>query len=65
MTQFLHSHKCRFARTFYFSFQLAVSNALRYFPQRFHSELATEFAQELKEYGHIYMYRMMPTVELK
>lgn len=28
-------------------FQLALSNALRYFPQEFHSKLAPEFAQEL------------------
>jgi len=37
--------------------QLAVRNALRYFPADWHEELATEFAKELKEYGRIYMYR--------
>ena len=29
--------------------QLAVRNALRYFPKEWHQELATEFAQELKD----------------
>ncbi len=41
--------------------QLAVRNALRYFPQEWHAELAPEFAQELKNYGRIYMYRFMPS----
>ncbi|WP_298781126.1 urocanate hydratase [uncultured Polaribacter sp.] len=41
--------------------QLAIRNALRYFPEGWHKELATEFAQELKEYGRIYMYRFKPT----
>ncbi len=40
--------------------KLALSNALRYFPKKFHKELAPEFAQELKEYGRIYMYRFRP-----
>ncbi|MBW6498329.1 MAG: urocanate hydratase [Bacteroidales bacterium] len=40
--------------------KLAVKNALRYFPQKFHAELAREFAQELKDYGRIYMYRFRP-----
>ncbi len=40
--------------------QLAVRNALRYFPKEWHEELAVEFAQELKEYGRIYMYRFKP-----
>lgn len=40
--------------------QLAIRNALRYFPQKWHGELAPEFAQELKEYGRIYMYRFVP-----
>jgi len=38
----------------------AVSNALRYFPTHTHRELAREFAEELEQYGHIYMYRFMP-----
>jgi urocanate hydratase len=29
--------------------QLAVKNALRYFPQRLHATLAPEFARELRE----------------
>jgi urocanate hydratase len=36
---------------------LAVQNALRYFPTHQHDVLAPEFAQELKEEGHIYMHR--------
>lgn len=40
--------------------KLALSNALRYFPERFHQELAPEFAHELESYGRIYMYRFRP-----
>ena len=40
--------------------KLALMNALRYFPREWHSELAIEFLDELKEYGRIYMYRFMP-----
>jgi urocanate hydratase len=40
--------------------KLALENALRYFPQPWHKELAQEFAQELKDYGRIYMYRFRP-----
>lgn len=40
---------------------LALKNALRYFPTKFHAELAPEFARELQEYGRIYMYRFRPT----
>jgi urocanate hydratase len=43
---------------------LAVKNALRYFPQHWHKELTTEFFQELKEYGRIYMYRFRPDYEM-
>ncbi len=43
---------------------LAVKNALRYFPTKFHSELATEFYEELKTYGRIYMYRFKPDYEM-
>ena len=43
---------------------LALKNALRYFPQRHHAVLAKEFAQELKTYGRIYMYRFRPTYEM-
>jgi len=40
--------------------QLAVRNALRYFPYEWHHILAPEFANELGQYGRIYMYRFMP-----
>ncbi len=40
--------------------QLAVRNALRYIPKDWHQELATEFAQELNDFGRIYMYRLKP-----
>ena len=40
--------------------QLAIRNALRYFPKQWHYELANEFAEELKKYGRIYMYRFKP-----
>ena len=38
----------------------ALANALRYFPEELHAELAPEFAEELRRYGHIYMYRFRP-----
>lgn len=44
--------------------QLAIRNALRYFPKEWHSELATEFANELKEFGRIYMYRFKPDYDI-
>jgi urocanate hydratase len=40
--------------------RLALENALRYFPKIFHAELASEFLQELNDYGRIYMYRFRP-----
>lgn len=40
--------------------KLALKNALRYFPEHLHSELAPEFARELHDYGRIYMYRYRP-----
>ena len=43
---------------------LAIKNALRYFPQEHHAILAEEFANELKEYGRIYMYRFRPDYEM-
>ena len=43
---------------------LAIRNALRYFPAEHHETLAAEFAQELKEYGRIYMYRFRPDYEM-
>jgi urocanate hydratase len=45
--------------------KLALANALRYFPEKHHKLLATEFAEELKKYGRIYMYRFRPTYEMK
>ena len=43
---------------------LALKNALRYFPAKFHAQLAPEFAQELKDYGRIYMYRFRPSYDI-
>ena len=43
---------------------LAIKNALRYFPEKFHKELASEFAEELKRYGRIYMYRFRPDYKI-
>lgn len=45
--------------------QLAIRNALRYFPKEWHTDLAAEFAAELKQFGRIYMYRFKPNYELK
>ncbi len=45
--------------------ELAIKNALRYFSKHLHKELAIEFAEELKNYGRIYMYRFMPDYEIK
>ena len=45
--------------------RLAIRNALRYFPKAMHTVLAPEFAEELKTYGRIYMYRFMPDYEIK
>ena len=44
--------------------KLALRNALRYFPKKFHAVLAPEFAEELKTYGRIYMYRFRPKYEM-
>ena len=40
--------------------KLAIRNALRYFDVKHHAVLAKEFADELKRYGRIYMYRFRP-----
>ena len=45
--------------------RLAIRNALRYFPAKHHKELSAEFADELKRYGRIYMYRLRPDYEMK
>jgi urocanate hydratase len=44
--------------------RLAVRNALRYFHPRHHAVLAPEFAEELRAYGRIYMYRFMPDYKI-
>ena len=44
--------------------RLALKNALRYFPERFHATLAPEFLTELKEFGRIYMYRFRPDYQM-
>ncbi|HEY3385301.1 MAG TPA: urocanate hydratase [Saprospiraceae bacterium] len=41
--------------------RLALANALRYFPESLHEALASEFADELIQYGRIYMYRYRPS----
>ena len=41
--------------------ELALRNALRYFPAKHHATLLPEFAQELEDYGRIYMFRFRPT----
>jgi urocanate hydratase len=45
--------------------KLALRNALRYFSAELHAELSQEFAQELRDYGRIYMYRFRPTYAMK
>ncbi len=40
---------------------LAIQNALRYFDPKDHAVLAPEFAEELRQYGRIYMHRLRPT----
>jgi urocanate hydratase len=44
--------------------KLALKNALRYFDKEHHAVLAKEFANELKVYGRIYMYRLRPDYKL-
>lgn len=44
--------------------QLALKNALRYFPTEHHKILAPEFADELIRYGRIYMYRYRPDYKI-
>ena len=39
---------------------LALKNALRYIPERFHKEMAPEFLEELRTRGRIYGYRFRP-----
>lgn len=44
--------------------KLAIRNALRYFPKKWHDTLAEEFAQELQDFGRIYMYRFKPDYKM-
>lgn len=43
---------------------LALRNALRYFPPHQHGTLGPEFKQELEDYGRIYMHRYRPTYSM-
>src|SRR5664280_2966806 len=45
--------------------RLAIKNALRYFPEKFHNVLAREFADKLMTFGKIYMYRLKLNFEIK
>ena len=45
--------------------KLALRNALRYFPKKWQSVLAPEFAQELLDFGRIYMYRFKPEYTMR
>ncbi|MGD9179609.1 MAG: urocanate hydratase, partial [Desulfobacterales bacterium] len=40
--------------------ELALKNALRYIPQKWHQQLAPEFLEELLTRGRIYGYRFRP-----
>jgi len=44
--------------------KIALKNALRYFPAKFHNVLLPEFKAELETYGRIYMYRFRPDYEM-
>ena len=44
---------------------LAIKNALRYIPKKYHEILAPEFLSELIERGRIYGYRYRPQGEIK
>ena len=44
--------------------ELALRNALRYFDKKHHALLLSEFAEELKKYGRIYMHRFRPMYEM-
>ena len=48
-----------------FSLQEMVMEALQYFPIGTHDLLGQEFAEELTNYGHIYMYRFRPTLKMR
>ncbi len=44
--------------------KLALKNALRYFDKKHHKILASEFLDELKKYGRIYMYILRPDYKI-
>ena len=44
--------------------ELALRNALRYFPKEQHAELLQDFAQELELYGRVYMLRYRPNYKM-
>ncbi|MGZ4099432.1 MAG: urocanate hydratase, partial [Bacteroidia bacterium] len=44
--------------------KLAIRNALRYFDEKHHPILAKEFAEELKTFGRVYMYRFRPDYKI-
>lgn len=43
---------------------LALKNALRYIPEKYHKELAPEFLEEYRQHGRIYGYRFRPEGKL-
>ncbi len=45
--------------------RLALRNALRYFPESLHAELAPEFWAELRQHGRIYMHRFRPSYPMR
>ena len=44
--------------------ELAIKNALRYFPKHQHNTLIKDFQEELKKFGKIYMYRFKPDYKI-
>jgi urocanate hydratase len=44
---------------------LALKNALRYIPEKFHVDISNEFLDELKSMGRIYGYRFRPDGDIK
>ncbi|MDD3217756.1 MAG: urocanate hydratase [Lachnospiraceae bacterium] len=45
--------------------ELALCNALRYIPEKYHEQMVEEFMEELKEHGRIYGYRFRPEGAIK
>ena len=43
---------------------LAIENALRYFPKKWHTKLSKEFYAELVNEGHITMHRFRPNYSM-